>query len=366
MKESNFIPNSLTKEIRKGQFSWQAPSNIALVKYWGKYGEQLPKNPSVSFTLGNCNTKTTLFFELRPTPLESKSMEEYKFEVYLDGKREVGFEPKVLKFFERVEVYLPFLKKYKFTIETSNSFPHSSGIASSASGMSALALCLMSMERSLDDTEMTDDYFNKKASFLARLGSGSACRSIEGELIVWGQHPSINNSSNLFGTKYPFAVHENFKNYQDTILLVDKGEKQVSSTVGHNLMHNHPFAEQRFQQAEENLSKLLPVFENGDLSSFIEIVESEALSLHAMMLTSLPYFILMKPNTLEIIHKIWDFRLKTASKVCFTLDAGANVHVLFPEAEKRIVSEFIKLELSQFCKNGEFIEDQIGLGAIKI
>jgi diphosphomevalonate decarboxylase len=358
MKESDFIPNSDTIILENGQVSWQSPSNIALVKYWGKYGEQLPKNASVSFTLSNCNTKTTLSFE-------AKASEGFDFEVYLDGKRETSFEPKILIFFERVAVYLPFLKGYKFKIETSNSFPHSSGIASSASGMSALALCLTSMESSLSEGEMTHDFFKQKASFLARLGSGSACRSIEGNLIVWGEHSNIEGSSNLFGTKYPFVVHENFKNYQDTILLVDKGEKKVSSSVGHDLMHNHPFAKERFRQAEENLSKLIPIFESGDLSAFIEIVESEALSLHAMMLTSLPYFVLMKPNTLEIINRIWAFRLKSGSKICFTLDAGANVHVLFPEIEKKIVSEFIKLELSQFCKNAEFIEDQVGFGAIK-
>ena len=76
----------------------------------------------------------------------------------------------------------------------------------------------------------------------------------------------------------------------------------MSSTVGHNLMKDHPFAEQRFQQANENLSKLIPVLEQGNVSEFIKIVESEALSLHAMMMTSMPYFILMKPNTLEIIN----------------------------------------------------------------
>jgi len=359
MNEAVFIPDSYTKTLENGQVSWQSPSNIALVKYWGKYGEQLPKNASISFTLQNCNTKTSLSFNV-------KDSDGFDFEVYLDGKREIGFEPKILKFFERVEMYLPFLKSYKFKIETSNSFPHSSGIASSASGMSALALCLMSIERKLVDGGISDENFNQKASFLARLGSGSACRSIDGDLIVWGEHSDIEGSSNLFGTKYPHLVHENFKNFQDTILLVDKGEKQVSSTVGHNLMYNHPFAETRFRQAEENLSKLIPVFESGDLSAFIEIVESEALSLHAMMLTSLPYFVLMKPNTLEIINKIWAFRAKSGSKICFTLDAGANVHVLFPEVEKEMVSEFIKRELAEFCKNGEFIEDQVGFGAKKI
>ena len=185
-------------------------------------------------------------------------------------------------------------------------------------------------------------------------------------LIVWGEHAEINGSNNCFGIKYPFDVHQNFNDYQDTILLVDKGEKQVSSTLGHDLMLDHPFAEQRFRQAKENLLKLRPVFKNGDLSEFTKIVESEALSLHAMMMTSMPYFILMKPNTLEIINRIWKFRDETGSKVCFTLDAGANVHVLYPKLEKDNVLHFIKKELLQYCKNGEFIEDEVGLGATNI
>lgn len=358
MPQHKFIVCNYTQVLSSGKVSWQSPSNIALVKYWGKYGEQMPMNPSVSFTLQNSNTQTCLSFE-------KKQSERFDFEVYLDGKREVSFEPKIQKFFERVEVYLPFLKDFKFKIETTNSFPHSSGIASSASGMSALALCLMDMERQMQPA-ITADYFNEKASFLARLGSGSACRSVEGPLIVWGEHAEINGSNNCFGIKYPFDVHQNFNDYQDTILLVDKGEKQVSSTLGHDLMLDHPFAEQRFRQAKENLSKLRPVFKNGDLSEFIKIVESEALSLHAMMMTSMPYFILMKPNTLEIINRIWKFRDKTGSKVCFTLDAGANVHVLYPKLEKDTVLHFIKKELLQYCKNGEFIEDEVGLGATNI
>ena len=369
MTEANFIPKPYTKTLEKGSVSYQSPSNIALVKYWGKYGEQLPKNASISFTLSNCHTKTTLSFE------KTKPSNAFQFEVYLDGKREENFEPKIQKFFERIEKYVPFLRDYKFKIETTNSFPHSSGIASSASGMSALALCLVEMELRLTSTPLSDPSSASKknqrslsgaegkASFLARLGSGSACRSIEGPLIVWGEHKDIEGSSNLFGTTYPYEVHDIFKNYQDTILLVDKGEKQVSSTVGHNLMHEHPFAEQRFKQAKDNLSKLIPVLKEGDISEFIKLVESEALSLHAMMMTSIPYFILMKPNTLEIINKIWSFRKKTGSNVCFTLDAGANVHVLYPEAEKETVSTFIETDLKSFCKNGEYIHDNTGEGA---
>ncbi|MCB0444930.1 MAG: diphosphomevalonate decarboxylase, partial [Gelidibacter sp.] len=243
-----------------------------------------------------------------------------------------------------------------------NTFPHSSGIASSASGMSALALCLMSIEKQLNP-EISEDYFNQKASFLARLGSGSASRSIEGDLIVWGETKTIEGSSDLFGIKYPYKVHENFSQYQDTILLVDKGEKQVSSSVGHNLMFEHPFAAQRFQQAHNHFKVLKPILESGDLKAFIALVETEALTLHAMMMTSMPYFILMKPNTLEIINKIWHYRKTTGLHVGFTLDAGANVHVLYPKSEAKQILEFINNELVVYCQNGHYICDEIGFGA---
>ncbi|MBT0606774.1 diphosphomevalonate/mevalonate 3,5-bisphosphate decarboxylase family protein [Aequorivita echinoideorum] len=355
MTEKDFLPSiEKLRPLANGSVTYQSPSNIALVKYWGKHGEQLPMNASISFTLSKCHTVTKLSYE------KIKRSTDFHFEVFLDGKREISFEPKIKKFFERIEKYLPFLKDYKFKIETSNSFPHSSGIASSASGMSALALCLVEME---NKNALTAREILKKASFIARLGSGSACRSIEGPLVVWGEHPKVEGSSNLFGTTFQAKIHKNFENYQDTILLVDKGEKQVSSTVGHNLMENHPFAAQRFTQANENLSKLIPVLETGDLSEFIKIVESEALTLHAMMMSSMPYFILMKPNTLEIINRIWKFRKANNSNVSFTLDAGANAHVLYPKSEKEMVLEFIKNELAPFCKNGEFIEDEVGFGA---
>ncbi len=357
MTEHNFIPKPYLKPITEGEFTWSCPSNIALVKYWGKKAQQIPENPSISFTLNDSKTTTTLTYRKKIQKEDS-----FSFDVIFEGKANEAFKPKIETFFNRIYPYLPFLKEVHFTIETSNTFPHSSGIASSASGMSALAMCLMSIERSLSET-CSDDYFYKKASFLARLGSGSACRSIEGELIVWGNHTAITGSNDRYGVKYPYEVHDNFKDYNDTILLVDKGEKQVSSTVGHNLMHGHPFAKQRFQQASDHLTELIEVLKVGDLDTFIKIVEREALTLHAMMMTSMPYFILMKPNTMEIINRIWQFRKDTGSKVCFTLDAGANVHVLYPDSETEKVCEFIKNELVAFCQNGHYICDRVGNGA---
>lgn len=340
--------------VESVKFSWSAPSNIALVKYWGKKAKQIPANPSISFTLNNCKTITTVAFS------KKNSNETFSFDFSFEGKPKEDFKPKIQKFFERIEQYCSYLKEYHIEIDSQNTFPHSSGIASSASGMAALAMNIMSLEKAIKP-EISDDYFYKKASFLARLGSGSACRSVKGEVVIWGEHQN-SNSSDLFGVEYS-EIHSNFQNYQDTILLVDKGEKQVSSTVGHDLMHNHPFAEKRFAQAHENLTQIKQILKEGNVENFIKIVESEALTLHAMMMTSMPYFILMKPNTLEIINKIWKFRSETATPVCFTLDAGANVHVLYPENVKEKVLQFIKNELVDYCQNEQYICDQIGDGS---
>lgn len=370
---NDFIPSPYSNSIESGNFQWSSPSNIALVKYWGKkdkhpslkgeQAKQIPANPSVSFTLNNCKTITQLAFVKRDTSSAlSVTDSGFSFDLLFEGKPKEDFKPKIQQFFERVVVYLPFLKDYHFTIDTQNTFPHSSGIASSASGMAALAMNLMSLEKELNPG-MTENYFYHKASFLARLGSGSACRSVKGEVVVWGNHNNIQGSSDLFGVEFANTIHQNFKNFQDTILLVDKGEKQVSSSVGHNLMNGHPFAEMRFEQAHENLDKLIHVFESGNLDEFITIVESEALTLHSMMMTSIPYFILMKPNTLEIINAIWKYRNETKIPVCFTLDAGANVHVLYPESVKENVLQFIKDELVGYCQNAQYICDEIGIGS---
>ena len=359
MTENDFMPGDYQNLPKNGKVSWKAPSNIALVKYWGKRPVQIPANPSISFTLDTCATTTSVSFERK------EKKDNFSFDLFFEGKSKDDFKPKIQTFLERIEKYLPFLKEYHFIIQTSNSFPQSSGIASSASGMAALSLCFMDIEKQLFPS-MEENVFHAKASYLARLGSGSACRSIKGSLVQWGNHANIPDSSDLYGVEYPFGVNPVFKSYCDTILLVHKGQKQVSSTVGHQLMHGHPYAQNRFQQAFDNLDKLKPILASGDLEEFIKLVESEALTLHAMMMTSMPYFMLMKPDTLQIINKIWAYREATKTPVCFTLDAGANVHLLYPEDAKEKVLEFIKDTLAEHCENGQYIHDKVGEGAIKI
>lgn len=334
--------------------TWKCPSNIALVKYWGKKGNQLPANPSISFTLSNCHTITTLSF----TPKENDGTLLVSFAY--DGQPMPSFEPKLEIFFNKVETLFPFLPGYILEINTTNTFPHSSGIASSASGMAALALCLCSMEKEIGNT-LSDDDFYKKASTAARLGSGSASRSVYGPLAMWGQSNLYNGSSDEFAVKVG-DVHDIFKTYCDTILIVDEGTKNVSSSVGHSLLNNHPFAAARFQEANKNLELLKTALSTGDLNLFNQVVEQEAMMLHAMMMTSNPYFLLMKPGTVAIIQKVWESRKQLGLNMTITLDAGANVHLLYPAAEKNKVQEFIKSELAQYCSKNHFIHDHVGKG----
>lgn len=358
MIETDFVYKNTTNDVESGTVRWKAPSNIAIVKYWGKFGQQLPKNTSLSFTLDKAFTQTALSYK-------PKSGNQEVLEVFLDKEPKPEFAPKIQSFLNNIRSYCSYIDSLDFSIDTNNSFPHSSGIASSASGFAALALCVMSIEKVLNPA-ITEDYFYKKAAFLARLGSGSATRSVKGSHVLWGEHDDINDSSNLFGIDKSDLVHPLFKDYQDAILLIDKGQKRVSSTVGHALMDKHPFARERFSQAQQNILKLMSVLQSGDLESFIHIMETEALSLHAMMMTANPYFILMQPNTLNVIHNIWSFREETKLPIGFTLDAGANVHVLYPKQSQKQVSEFIDKQLAKYCENNHYICDNVGVGAVKI
>lgn len=325
------------------------PSNIALIKYWGKYENQIPANPSISYTLNLCKTNTELEFVAN---------EQFSVQTFLAGNEEVKFGEKIEKYFKTIEQYLPWILKGKYIIKTENTFPHSSGIASSASGFGAIAKCLMALDQSFSG--QTDESFSlKKASFLARLGSGSACRSLYDGLVVWGKTEEVSGSSDLFAVRYPNEeVHDVFRSFNDWVLLIHEGEKSVSSTVGHGLMNTNPYAERRFQEAHENFASIKTILKEGDMNAFIKLVEHEALTLHAMMMMSEPAFILMQAGTLAVINKIWEFRKETNLPLFFTLDAGANVHLLFPSnKDEDKISAFIIKELVQHTQNKGVVKD---------
>ena len=325
-----------------------SPSNIAIVKYWGKHGNQLPNNPSISFTLSRCHTETSIKFR-------NNNTEHYSMRFLFEGKESPKFQEKIEKYLVENQQYFGFLKGLDLEVESSNSFPHSSGIASSAASMSALVLCLLQIEKIVNQDVTPLDM--RKASFLSRLASGSAARSVFPVMALWGATPSVSDSSDDYAVPLADMVNPVFKTYHDSILIVSNKEKSVSSRVGHSLMNGHPLAEQRYQTARENTEKLLKVLKNGDVATFIEIAEAEALQLHEMMATSNPPYKLMEPNTLKIIELVREYRRDSKVPACFTLDAGPNVHLLYPDAYDAQVKSFIKENLLQYCYDNQCIDD---------
>lgn len=328
--------------------TWSCPSNIALVKYWGKKqgGQQLPANPSISWSLSDLTATTTVTVT---------GTGDFAFEFLLDGAPKPGFEPKLREFFNRILPNCPWLSGVQLKIESINNFPHGTGIASSAAGLGALSCCLVDLE-----TSPAEAVNWQKISFLARLGSGSACRSMFSKPAIWGESKGVEGSSDLYASPLIGEVHPNLAKWEDCVLIVDANEKSVSSTQGHALLQQHPYAEARFNMAHKNLLSMVDVLHSGDVVTFIEIVESEALQLHAMMQTSVPYYLLMRPNTLSIIEALWKFRSETGLPVCFTLDAGANVHLLYNCEKKVEVMNFVETNLLSYCESGRYLCSTIG------
>ena len=361
-----------------GEIVWTSPANIAIVKYWGKYGVQLPRNPNISFTLEKAATTMRLQYSAKKavsyqlSAISTENLSEVKtnlisldFRFTETGKSE-KFRKKIVAFLSSVINEFPFLTQLDMRIDSENSFPHSAGIASSASSMSALALCLCSLENRLTGNlpENTPAFF-KKASRIARLASGSACRSVYPEMALWGKMKEVKVSSNLFAIDFSEHIHLVFKTYHDAILIASTAEKDVSSRRGHGLMNNNAYATPRYKQARERMQSLLEILKSGDTHAFGQIAEDEAMTLHALMMTSSPSFTLLKPNTLRMIEILRTWRQQTNIPAYFSLDAGPNLHLLFPNEVAGETIAFIETQLKPYCENEKIIYDRVGKGAIR-
>lgn len=342
----------------KFSFRWSSPSNIALVKYWGKRAGQWPMNPSVSFSLEVCRTSTQIDF----IPLVNSQNKGVEFR--FQGFPKPEFEARINAFLASVQPDYPCLSDFHLRINSNNTFPHAAGIASSASAMSALALCVVNLKAQLIGRPAGDRFY-QHASELARLGSGSAARSLYPGFTLWGKIPELSSSSNRYAIPINAQVHPKFQSLHDAILVTGAAPKAVSSSQGHALMKGHRFAANRYKQARAHTKKLLLAMQQGDEETFVDVVEQEALSLHAMMMTANPPFVLMLPQTLALIAEIKRFREQTNIRVCFTLDAGPNIHMLYFERDRAMVLPWIEQQLLPFCEQRQWIDDHLGQGPIQ-
>jgi diphosphomevalonate decarboxylase len=350
--------DSIPKDLLSLDTEWESPSNIALIKYWGKSAGQIPKNPSLSFSLKEAVSRTK--FSIAPSPAGI-----FELDFLFEGRENKSFESRIRSYLESLFPYFPFLKNSSVSVKTHNTFPHSSGIASSASAMSALALCLCSVEWKIKGA-VRDPEFYQKASYMARLGSGSASRSVYGNFVSWGRAEGFKGTSDEYASPLDIPVGDAFRSLGDAVLIINPDKKKVSSSQGHALMHSNPFAVQRYKQAAENYSKLLDALRGNDIESFIRVTENEALTLHALMMSSDPGFILLEPSTLEILDRIRKFREETGSFITFTIDAGPNVHMIYSQESRDSVLQLIEDELKALCHNGEWIDDFMGEGPVEM
>jgi len=385
----------LNANIKAGRIKLSAPSNIALIKYWGKKGNQIPANPSFSMTLDKSKTIFDVEFSLKGHSA---------FEFYFEGKSNEQFKLKSLKHWAIAKENFPELSKIDVKINAHNTFPHSAGIASSASSSMAMAtlawilgegiykdinlmhkkgpLLLVDILSSTYSDPTMRNQITRKISSLARLGSGSACRSLFPFGAVWGSGEVLSRAINQNKTNFNLTdqAHSEFATglssqcpassfyaqLRDSILIVDDGPKPVSSREGHGRMDGHPFAEIRYKNAEDRLSQII---ETNYTQSAVEvwhkigpIIEEETLEMHALMMASRPPVILLKPATLTIIEELGKFRMESGASIYFTLDAGPNVHLLYPDSETEKKDRFIQLIKNKLPGPLTMIEDHAGQG----
>lgn len=290
--------NNLTKTTAK------APANIALIKFWGKRDEalRLPMNNSISINLSSASTVTTVEFD--------KSLREDS--LILDGQKIEGEEKlRVIKHLDRVRKLAGIT--FSALVTTNNNFPRGAGMASSASGFAALSVAAAAAAGlRLDE---------KQLSVLARLGSGSACRSIPDGWVEWKEAKNSNGS-------YAHSIGDpNYWDISDVIAIVEKSKKKVTSTEGHAMAESSPFYRARIEGMKDKVSKIKKCIEAKDFTEMGKIVESEAINMHAVMMTSKPALIYWNGVTVEIINSIREWR-EQGLECYFTIDAGPNVHVL--------------------------------------
>jgi diphosphomevalonate decarboxylase len=281
-----------------------AHSNIAFIKYWGNLDDdrRLPLNDSLSMNLSAAHTRTLVHFE-------PERREDW---VVLDGETRFGpARDRVVAHLDRIRWRAGLAMAA--VVRSQNSFPMGTGIASSASGFAALTLAA-SHAAGLDLPEA-------ELSALARLGSGSACRSVPGGFVEW--HAGDTESSSYAETIAPVEHWD----LRDLVAVVERAHKAVGSSDGHRAARTSPFLAARQADVRERLPRLRRALLDRDFASFGPALEAEALSLHAVALTSRPPLLYWSDHTMRLLHQVAAWRAE-GLPVYFTLDAGPNVHLL--------------------------------------
>ena len=296
----------------------QALANIAFIKYWGNRDNtlRLPLNGSISMNLDELYTRTTVSFQ-PSLPFD---------ELIINGHEIRGAG------LERISYMLDIIRGLADIYElaeviSENNFPSGAGIASSASAFAALALA-GSKAAGLDLTEA-------ELSRLARRGSGSASRSIPGGFVEWQTGISDEDS-------FAFSIAEpDHWNLVDCVAIVSASHKKTGSTEGHGIAATSPLQAARVADAPRRLEICRDAILERDFNMFASIVELDSDLMHAVMMTSTPALHYWKPASLEVMNCVRQWRME-GIPVCYTVDAGPNVHVICVETEAYVIDKRLR------------------------
>lgn len=312
-----------------------APSNIAFTKYWGKKDQilRLPENGSIAMCVSGLLTTTTVEF--------SKDLK--SDQVIINSEVEEGEVSRVIKHLDRVRKLASINDFAK--VVSNNNFPTGTGLSSSASGFAALSLAA-SKAAGLDLSE-------KDLGILARQGSGSACRSIPSGFVEWTDGDTSETS--YAKTIFP-ADHWDIA---DIVAVASSGKKDVPTSEGMKTIATSPYAALRVSRMKEKNNRVREFIKKKDFTGLGSLAESEALDMHAIMITQSPPLIYLQPNTILIMKLVQKWR-RDGLESYFTINTGQDVHLL---VEKKNINK-LKKKLSEIPEIREIIVNYPGEGTI--
>lgn len=297
--------------------TFQACTDVALIKYWGKKNEQLrlPENGSISITLADLHTITTVEF----------SSSYNQDEIIIDNEQLDIEVNRVIEHLNRIRQLANTALRAK--VVSQNNFPKSTGLSSSGSGFAALTLAACTaLNLNLSDKEM---------SILARQASGTACRCVIGGFVEW-------LDGNTSDTSYSTAIFSNQHwDIRDVVAVVDSNIKDISSTAGHTTAQTSNFYQTRLQHINRKINQIKKFIKSKDFTQFGELIEQECLEFHAILLTSKPSLIAWQPGTIAVMKTVQALR-KSGIPAYFTINTGFNVHVLTLPAYQLAVTQALQ------------------------
>jgi diphosphomevalonate decarboxylase len=303
-----------------------SPANIAFIKYWGQTAANIyiPRNNNISMTLSGCQTTTTI---QRNSELKKDLIELSNGTAYTPLLQDTHKGKKAYEQIERIRQMSG--SQDKVHIRSQNSFPSDAGIASSASGFSALTAALL---LAFDQNETFDNKieFSKEVRMC---GSASAARSVYGGFVEL-----------LSGTSHDesYAIQiadENYWNLVDIVAVVNPDKKKTSSSEGHASVDSSPYYKTRLEEMKPRIKATRKAIKEKNIRKLGPAIEEDAISMHLVMMSSKPPAYYWEPGTIAVMKKVIEWRENDDLQAYFTMDAGANVHVI---CEKKDASEVEK------------------------